>query len=154
MARYLQEHQIAEYRDCFNLHDEKQNGRIMCSQLITVMRKLGACPTQGEVKKHLAYLQKKPNEYMDFSQFLTVMHRQTPNENVADEISAAMQLTSLEHRGKIPKSRLRYILMNTGEKLSSREVDQMFRAANIQKKDSINYREFVHMIMQPIPDDY
>uniref|UniRef100_H2YI37 EF-hand domain-containing protein n=1 Tax=Ciona savignyi TaxID=51511 RepID=H2YI37_CIOSA len=154
MARYLQEHQIAEYRDCFNLHDEKQNGRIMCSQLSTVMRKLGASPTEKEIEKHLGYLQKKPIDWMDFSQFLTIMHRQSPSENVAEEISAALVLTKKEHRGKIPTSRLRFILMNTGEELSAREVDQMFRAANVHKKSHVDHQDFVRMVMQPIPDDY
>lgn len=43
----------AEYKECFSLYDKEQRGRIKATDLLVVMRCLGASPTPGEVQRHL-----------------------------------------------------------------------------------------------------
>lgn len=42
-----------EYKECFSLYDKQQRGKIKASDLMVVMRCLGASPTPGEVQRHL-----------------------------------------------------------------------------------------------------
>ena len=44
---------MAEYKECFSLYDKQQRGKIKATDLLTVMRCLGASPTPGEVQRHL-----------------------------------------------------------------------------------------------------
>ena len=44
---------VAEYKECFSLYDKQQRGKIKATDLLTVMRCLGASPTPGEVGRHL-----------------------------------------------------------------------------------------------------
>lgn len=44
---------VAEYKECFSLYDKQQRGKIKATDLLTVMRCLGARPTPGEVGRHL-----------------------------------------------------------------------------------------------------
>lgn len=43
----------AEYKECFSLYDKQQRGKIKATDLMVVMRCLGASPTPGEVQRHL-----------------------------------------------------------------------------------------------------
>lgn len=151
MARFLEEEQIAGYRDCFNLYDKDRIGKISCGDLMTVMRSLGACPTTKEITAHLGYIDKELSHTMDFSQFLTVMHKQTSEENANDEMMKAFKAYDEKNTGFIDKNELKNILMNTGEKLDRMEVDAMFKAANV-KAQKINYSDFVRLISLPVPD--
>lgn len=44
---------MAEYKECFSLYDKQQRGKIKATDLLMVMRCLGASPTPGEVQRHL-----------------------------------------------------------------------------------------------------
>lgn len=43
------EAQLAEWKEAFSLFDKDGDNAIATSELGTVMRALGACPTQGEI---------------------------------------------------------------------------------------------------------
>jgi len=151
MARYLNEEQIADYRDCFNLYDKDGIGKISCGDLVTVMRSLGACPTTKEINAHLARISKGVSQSMDFTEFLDVMHKQISEENANDEMMKAFKAYDEKNRGYIDRNELRNVLMNTGERLDRSEVDAMFKAANVRTQ-KINYQEFVRIIALPPPD--
>ena len=68
------------------------------------------------------------------------------------EIQKAFKLTDSTNRGFIGAKELRRILCNTGERLSKREVEQMFRAFNIQPNGYVRYDDFVRMITTPLPE--
>lgn len=42
-----------EYKECFSLYDKEQRGKIKATDLMVVMRCLGASPTPREVQRHL-----------------------------------------------------------------------------------------------------
>jgi len=42
--------------------------------------------------------------------------------------------------------------MNWGEKLTEREIQAMFREANVSINGEINYKEFLKIISTPAPD--
>lgn len=42
-----------EYKECFSLYDKQQRGKIKATDLLVLMRCLGASPTPGEVQQHL-----------------------------------------------------------------------------------------------------
>ncbi|NWS45633.1 CALL4 protein, partial [Probosciger aterrimus] len=52
-AKFLSQDQINEFKECFSLYDKKQKGKIKASDLMAVMRCLGASPTPGEAQRHL-----------------------------------------------------------------------------------------------------
>ncbi|NXI85262.1 CALL4 protein, partial [Rhipidura dahli] len=52
-AKFLSQDQINEFKECFSLYDKKQKGKIKASELLAVMRCLGASPTPEEVQRHL-----------------------------------------------------------------------------------------------------
>lgn len=58
---------------------------------------------------------------LDFSTFLTIMHRQMQQEDPKSEILEAMRMTDKQKRGYIQASELRAKLTGLGEKLTDKE---------------------------------
>ncbi|XP_058484783.1 calmodulin-like protein 4a isoform X1 [Solea solea] len=153
MAKFFTPVEINEYKECFSLYDKKQKGKIDAKDLITVMRCLGTSPTFSEIARHLQVHKIEKTGELDFSSFLTMMHRQKQQEDPKTEILEALRMTDKQKKGFISASELRAKLTMLGEKLTDREVDELFREANVKSNGTINYEEFTKMVTLP-PVDY
>lgn len=89
---------------------------------------------------------------IDFASFLECMHDHSSVENPEKELLNAFRAHDVHKKGYVEASEVRHILMNLGEKLSSREVEAMLRDANTQPGGQIRYNEFVKTLLTPVPD--
>ncbi|XP_077420174.1 calmodulin-like protein 4a isoform X2 [Vanacampus margaritifer] len=153
MAKFFTPAQINEFKECFSLYDKKQKGRLDVKDLITVMRCLGTSPTLGEIERHLQVHKIEKSGSLDFSTFLTMMHRQIQQEDPKTEILEALRMTDKQKKGYIQASELRAKLTMLGEKLTVKEVDELFKEANIKTGGVVNYEEFIEIVTLP-PVDY
>uniref|UniRef100_A0AAY4BAP5 EF-hand domain-containing protein n=1 Tax=Denticeps clupeoides TaxID=299321 RepID=A0AAY4BAP5_9TELE len=138
---------------CFSLYDKKRKGKIEAKDLITVMRCLGTSPTFSEIDRHLQVHKIDKKGEVDFSTFLTMMHRQMQQEDPKAEILEAMRMTDKQKKGYILASELRAKLTGLGEKLTNEEVDDLFSEANVGPDGRVHYEEFTRMVTLP-PVDY
>ncbi|XP_053525952.1 calmodulin-like protein 4 isoform X6 [Artibeus jamaicensis] len=152
MAKFFSQDQINEYKECFSLYDKQQRGKIKATDLLVVMRCLGASPTPGEAQRHLQTHGIDKNGELEFSTFLTIMHTQIKQEDPKKEILLAMLMADKEKKGYIMASELRSKLTKLGEKLTHKEVDDLFREANIEPNGKVKYDEFIHKIATPVRD--
>ncbi|CAH2083622.1 unnamed protein product [Euphydryas editha] len=149
MARYFKEQDIDEFRECFYLF--ARSGQITSlDELTVVMRSLGMSPTIQELT---GYLKGKGGK-MSFADFLEVMHIHSRAENLPHEVVNAFKAGDNDKRGVIPSKQLRNLLQNWGEGLSSREVDNIFREANVSNNGIVHYEDFVKIACAPVPDYY
>ncbi|NXG10348.1 CALL4 protein, partial [Sakesphorus luctuosus] len=151
-AKFLSQDQINEFKECFSLYDKKQKGKIKASDLLAVLRCLGASPTPGEVQRHLHLHRIDRNAELDFSTFLNIMYRQMKQEEPEKEILRALAMMDRQRRGVISVAELRAKLTRLGEKLSEDEVDDLLREAKVGPSGTIKYDEFVHAICLPTVD--
>lgn len=77
-----------------------------------------------------------------------------PVEKLPDEILDAFKSFDTKKTGKINARILRSILANWGEKLTEREIQAIFREANVNLHGDINYTEFLKIVSAPVPDYY
>ncbi|KAM6351465.1 calmodulin-like protein 4 [Alca torda] len=152
LAKFLSQDQINEFKECFSLYDKKQKGKIKASDLMAVMRCLGASPTPGEVQRHLHLHKIDRNAELDFSTFLNIMYRQMKQEEPEKEILTALSMIDRQKRGVISVSELRAKLTRLGEKLSEEEVDDLLKEAKVGTNGTIKYEEFVRIICLPTVD--
>lgn len=61
---------------------------------------------------------------LDFSTFLSIMHRQLQQESPEEEILEAMMMADKEHKGFILAAELRAKLTGLGEKLTDKEGER------------------------------
>lgn len=140
---------IAEFRECFYLF--ARSGQITTlDELTVIMRSLGLSPTIQELT---AYLKRKTGK-MSFADFLDVMHQHSKVENLPDEVVDAFRAADTPGRGTLPAKQLRHLLQNWGEGLSVREVDNIFREANVSNGGTVRYSDFIKIACAPVPDYY
>uniref|UniRef100_A0A3B3ZCQ6 EF-hand domain-containing protein n=2 Tax=Periophthalmus magnuspinnatus TaxID=409849 RepID=A0A3B3ZCQ6_9GOBI len=116
------------------------------------MRCLGTSPTHGEIERHLQVHKIDKSGSVDFSTFLTMMHRQMQQEDPKAEILEALRMTDKQKKGFIQATELRTKLTTMGEKLTQKEVDELFREAKIKPNGVVNYKEFTQMVTLPLAD--
>ncbi|KAJ8947453.1 hypothetical protein NQ318_009754 [Aromia moschata] len=149
MARYFKEKDIDEFRECFYLF--ARTGVIKSlDELTIIMRSLGLSPTISEMT---GYLKQKGGK-MTFADFLEVMHIHSRIENLPKEVVDAFKAGDPEGKGYIPAKQLRHLLQNWGERLSAKEVDRIFREANVDNSSMVKYEDFVKIACAPVPDYY
>lgn len=149
MARYFREQDIDEFRDCFNLN--AKDGMIhSLDELTVIMRSLGMSPTIRELRTYF----RNKNGKISFADFLEVMHTHSQKENIPLEIINAFRASDPSRTGQIPARELRRILINWGERLSPKEVDRIFREANVQMGGYVRYEDFIKVVCAPVPDYY
>ncbi|CAH6871867.1 Calml4 [Phodopus roborovskii] len=143
---------VRKYKECFSLYDKQQRGKIKATDLLVSMRCLGASPTPGEVQRHLQTHGIDKHGELDFSTFLTIMHNQIKQEDPKKEILLAMLMADKEKKGYIMASELRSKLMKLGEKLTHKEVDDLFKEAGIEPNGQVKYDTFIQRITLPVQD--
>ncbi|XP_075223408.1 calmodulin-like protein 4 [Lycorma delicatula] len=149
MAHHFREQDIDEFRECFFLF--ARNGQIRTlDELSVIMRSLGMSPTIAELKMYF----KEKGGKMSFPDFLKVMHTHSRAEDLPKEVVEAFKAADREKKGVIPASQLRHMLLNWGEQLSPKEVDQIFREANVFTNGMVKYEDFVKIACAPVPDYY
>ncbi|XP_029288973.1 calmodulin-like protein 4 [Cottoperca gobio] len=144
MAKFLTQNQINEFKECFSLYDRQRRGKIETRELITVMRCLGSSPTPAEVQRHL--LNTNSDGELDFSTFLSVMHRQLQQEAPEAEILEAMKMADKEQKGFILAAELRAKLTGLGEKLTHREVDELLQEAGVGPDGRVHCEQFAEAV--------
>ncbi|CAL8243901.1 unnamed protein product [Lota lota] len=117
------------------------------------MRSLGTSPTFIEITRHLQVHKIAKQGELDFSTFLTMMHRQMQQEDPKTEILEALKMADKQNKGYIQAAELRAKLTKLGEKLTNKEVDELFKEANVKSNGTVNYEEFTRMMTLP-PVDY
>ncbi|UYV81322.1 hypothetical protein LAZ67_20000766 [Cordylochernes scorpioides] len=140
---------LAEFRDCFSLN--ARSGQIRSIQELTAtMRSLGLSPTVMELNKYF----NQKNGKISFAEFLEILHDHSQKEDIPEEVLKAFRACDRGRSGQIHARELRRILLSWGERLSQKEIDAIYREANVNPNGYINYSDFVRIICAPVPDYY
>ncbi|CAO3614746.1 unnamed protein product [Cunninghamella echinulata] len=148
MADQLDKEQIAELKDAFQLFDKDNNGYIDVSELGAVMKSLQMNPTEAELKDMINEADADGNGTMDFNEFLWLMAKKqsSTDADMAQELKEAFKVFDKDNNGFISASELRHVMTSVGENLSSQELEEMIREADVDGDGQINYKEFVKMM--------
>jgi len=147
MAEQFTEDQIAEFKEAFSLFDKDGDGCITTKELGTVMRSLGANPTEAELKEMISEVDADGSGTIEFHEFVNMMARKMKDTDSEEEIREAFKVFDKDGNGFISAAELRHVMTHLGEKLTDEEVDEMIREADIDNDGQINYEEFVKMML-------
>ncbi|CAF1071973.1 unnamed protein product [Adineta ricciae] len=129
MSKNFSEEEIDNFRQCFQLF-APQGYVDTPDKLCFIMRSLSMAPTIAELKRYFTKY-KKDAGVVEFDDFLKIVLEHRSTENTPNEIMAAFQLYDTQRHGYIDAKQLRYLLTNTGEKLTDKDVDLILRELNI-----------------------
>jgi calmodulin len=113
---------------------------------------LGQNPSESEVADMINEVDVDNDGTIDFPEFLTMMARKMKDTDSEEEIREAFKVFDRDGNGFISAAELRHVMTSIGEKLTDEEVDEMIREADTDGDGTINYNEFVQLLVSNIDE--
>ena len=148
--------QTKSLKAIFSLYDTKRFGLISIEILGEMMRSLGLCPSEKEVGKLQATYQAEFDRNVmnlgDFAGLVEPRLRElsSPKDGILKAFRVFRQGKDEAEDGywDISALELRSLMLTQeGLTISHEDLDEIFRDADIQEDGTINYEEFVRMLV-------
>ncbi|KAF9925466.1 hypothetical protein FBU30_004746 [Linnemannia zychae] len=141
--------QIKEFKEAFNLFDRKGTGNIAASSLGNLLRSIGQNPTQAEIAELVAQADPSSTGVVSFDTFTKIALRADGFKpaGTAEQLIDGFKVFDTQNTGTIPASELRHVLTTMGEALSAEEIDDLMAGALVDKDGLVNYEVFVRDIL-------
>ena len=142
---------LSEYREIFDSYDINKNGKIERKEMKIILKKLGKNGTQEEIDEIWRAMNKIDSDStISFDDFIEFINRfnLTKNSMSTDDIINAFEIFDRNHDGTISINEFKHILMDLGQKLSEKEVEEIIQDIDFNEDGKLNYREFVEFWQQ------
>jgi len=135
-----------ELKECFKTFDADNDGKILVSDLGTLIRALGKAPLQSEVE---AMEDEVGGETFDYDQFVKFYQRRMkkPIELEVD-MRAAFKALDAMGSGTITTAELGVLLGTLGEPLSGEDIESLSRVVNVDAEGTLSYEELVDLLVK------
>lgn len=143
--KFTQE-QIQQIQEAFSLFDRDCDGKIPIADLGTVMRSVGASPTEAELQQLGKELSGQGVSLVDFDGFLPLAARFFRSET-EKELKEAFRVFDKDGKGYVDAKELRHVLTTLGERLTDKEAEQFIREADPSGSGKIKYEDFLKVLL-------
>lgn len=139
-------------KEAFEVFDHDVNNTVDVREVGTIIRSLGCSPTEGELHDFIAEIEEEePTGYIRFEKFLPVMTKTLLERKYRpiseDTLLRAFEVLDTAKRGFLTKDELIKYMTEEGEPFSQEEMEEMLSAAIDPESNSLNYREYVAMMV-------
>ena len=142
----LDEEQMEELREAFNLFDTDRSGVIDARELKAAIRALGFTVKKEQVRQMLRDIGREPNSQISFDDFSRIMGGKMGDRNSREEINKIFRLFDEDTSGKISFRNLKRIAAEIGETLTDEELQEMIDEADRDGDGLINPDEFYRVM--------
>ncbi|XP_020901540.1 neo-calmodulin [Exaiptasia diaphana] len=138
--------EIDELKECFSLYDGDSDGMIGRRQLESVMRSLGEPVTYSELDQMANKFGPDKIRFPDFLKLLA--EQRAKNIYPKEEILHAFDACDKKKSRTISRAELQHFMVDTGEKMTQQEFEEMLRACGMGNSQTIKYQDLVQAVMQ------
>ena len=141
----LSEEVICELREAFNIFDIDSDGCIEISQLGMLMNALKQYPTKEELDQITKEIDADNTNQIYFNQFLKIMTKRIKNTKDDDNkyLENLFQKLDTNESGLISIKDIRYIITNSNEKISEKDIEIIMKEVDTDKDGYISLEEFM-----------
>jgi len=143
----LNDDQIREFKDAFDIFDEDVSGTVSTSELASVMRTLGQDIDEKEVGIMISEVDSDGSGEIDFAEFCTLMARQMEKADPEFEYKKAFKIFDKRGDGFIDNAELKHVMTNIGEDMSDHDIAAMIKEADLDGDGKLNYDEFLNIML-------
>eukprot|EP00796_Vickermania_ingenoplastis_P004252 gene4252-3074_t len=147
-AGELNEKELSEFREIFDLVDSDGSGRITQQELRKLMDTLHLRPTEEELDEMFSEANDR-EAGIDFDQFVSVMSKRVQSDYTPEQLRMAFKIFETEDLpvGYVSTEVLEHALVTYGsEKLSKEEAARLLAAVDPEGTGRINYHDFVALV--------
>ncbi|KAG6480815.1 neo-calmodulin-like [Zingiber officinale] len=137
----------AGHKEAFSLFDKDGDGCITVEELADVVRSLGHDPTKQELQDMIMEVDVNGNGTIEFNEFLSIMDRKMKEVEAEEELREAFNVFDIDQNGFISASELMKVMISLGDDVTSEQVLEMIREADMDGDGQVNFDEFSRMMM-------
>ncbi|KAK3578512.1 hypothetical protein CHS0354_007765 [Potamilus streckersoni] len=145
-AHDLNEDQVLELKEAFDVFDRDGDGCISAKELGIVMRSLGQNPMESEIQEMVKEVDVDGNGTIDFQEFLDMMSRKLKAVDSEKDIKDAFKVFDKDRNGFITAAELKQGMLELGERLTNEEIDEMILEADTDRDGQISYEDFLQLM--------
>ena len=108
---------------------------------------LGLNPSDAEIQRYITQFDRDGKGKIDFADFMSLTAQLLHEGNSQEELIEAFKYFDRNNSGTIPVKDLRLVMVNLGDKLTSREADEIMKECDLDKNGEVNYEKFVKLMM-------
>ncbi|KAK9687092.1 EF-hand domain pair [Popillia japonica] len=144
------QHQVAEFKEAFQLMDADKDGIISKSDLRATFDAVGKLSNEKELDE---MINEAPGP-LNFTQLLSLFAiRMADSGGTDDDDVVVAAFKSFDESGTIDSERFRHALMTWGDKFSSKEVDDAFDVMEIDDNGRIDTQALITLLTGPARED-
>ncbi len=143
----LREDQFKELKEDFSLLDHEGQGSFTAKDLGIVMKSIGQTPDEEELQSYIKEMDTKRCGKVGFIEFIAFMGKKMVTKESKNEMQEAFQVLDKDNTGFIPTKELRRVLTSVGEKVSDKDIDDLFKELEVYNQGNINWREVINKLM-------
>mmetsp|Transcript_122481 Transcript_122481/g.240379 ORF Transcript_122481/g.240379 Transcript_122481/m.240379 type:complete len:140 (+) Transcript_122481:72-491(+) len=127
--------QYKEFKEAFDIFDADGNGLITTKELATVMTDLHHDASDGAIKEVVGDADNDGSGAIDFPEFVLSMKIE------------AFRVFDINGDGYITKDELRTTMLGLNLALTSEQLDEMMKEADVNQDGKVDYEEFVKTML-------
>jgi len=136
----------ADIQECFKCFDSDSDGKILVSEIGTVIRALGKAPLQSEVDAMEDEVQGELVDYPTFVKFF--QRRMKKPRDLEEDMRKAFKAMDIQGNGTITTAELGVLLGTLGEPLPSVDVESLLRVLVVDSEGTLSYEELVDLLVK------
>lgn len=141
----LTDDQVSELKLAFDMFDEHQNGYLTKQDVKDLLDKYGVkLDNSKQLDEMFREADVTGSGKIGFPEFVSMMARKMKLSDTEDELLEAFKVFDPYNEGFIPIKELSDSLLNTGDKLTKEELDEMLRVCSIDGQ--VNYKTFINLM--------
>jgi len=142
----LDEHEMEEISEAFNLFDSNGTGSIDAKELKAAFRALGFNVKSVEIRRMMQDLKKGETGKFTLDDFISVVTPKMASRDTKEEILKIFDLFDDDNSGNITFRKLKRVASELGENLSDDELTEMIEEADRNNDGAIDREEFFRVM--------
>ncbi|KAE8913247.1 hypothetical protein PF005_g30416 [Phytophthora fragariae] len=143
-------------RAAFDMFDKEKKGSVIQEEVSTIMRYLGAYPTEKDIiKKILPEMQEdEPSTFVTYDRFekkmLEVLYTNEYEPDADETLLAAFRVIDTEKKGYIEAEVMRELLTTKGTPFREKEMEAFLAGAKDPPTGRIYYEDYIALLTQAL----
>ena len=142
----INEEEIEELREAFNLFDTNGDGTIDPKELKAAMQSLGFEAKNHTVYQMISDIDKNGTGDIDFEEFLDLMTVKLGDSDSPEDVQKVFDLFDDDKTGFISIHNLKRVAKDLGESMSDAEMLEMIERADSDNDGQINFDDFYNIM--------
>ena len=136
-----------EVKDLFDFYDKNRDGVLSQAEIASVLRALGANPSEAEVRELVRKYDTSGRESLNFQDFTMIYREATASPISQRELATYFKFFDKDGSGRIDRDEFKSAMTSLGERLSEDEINTILEDADLNGNGELELEEFARMLL-------